>query len=175
VNRDNLEMGLAAAGRLRYVVTRSGLLDGRAAADVVLSRAVLEHVDNLPATFQDICDILGRDGISVHQVDLKSHGLHKRHKLDFLVWSEGLWRAMFSHKGAPNRLRVDSYRSAARQAGLTISSLVPSEIAQSTEVDEIRPHLAEPFRRLDDQDLAVLSFWMTLTRPDQSRSRERAA
>lgn len=154
-----------ARGRVQYRVSESGLVGQGIAADVVLSRAVLEHVDDLPATCRDIATVLAPGGVSVHKVDLKSHGLHRCNPLDFLTWPEGLWQAMFSHKGAPNRLRVDSYRRAVEQAGLATVRLEPCELAQAEHVAEIRPHLAAPFRTLGDEDLVWLSFWIVLRHP----------
>lgn len=149
-------------GPLQYSVSRCGLVGGRAKADIVLSRAVLEHVHDLSAIFRDIAHSLGPNGISVHKVDLKSHGLHRHHRLDFLTWPEALWRVMFSHKGAPNRLRVDSYRAAALAANLVVERLDPCEVADASEVQQIRSYLARPFRELSEQDLSWLSFWISV-------------
>ncbi len=149
-----------ASGPLAYAVTPSGLIGRKAVADLVISRAVLEHVDDLPATFRDMAGVLAPGGRAVHKVDLKSHGLHRGNRLDFLTWPDGLWNLMFSGKGAPNRLRIDSYRREASAAGLAIEKLAPCELAQPEEVAQIRPHLAASFRGLGDEDLACLSFWI---------------
>lgn len=145
---------------ISYAVTPSGLIGRDAIADIVISRAVLEHVDDLPATFRDMARALATSGCAVHKVDLKSHGLHRGNRLDFLTWPERLWSLMFSGKGAPNRLRVDQYRSEAARAGLAIDALEVCELATREEVAQIRPHLAQPFRALSDQDLACMSFWI---------------
>ena len=164
-----------ARGRVQYRVSESGLVGRGVEADVVLSRAVLEHVNDLPATCRDIAGLMADDGVSVHKVDLKSHGLHRRNPLDFLTWPEGLWQAMFSHKGAPNRLRVDSYRAAAAKAGLATVRLEPCELAQPSDIDEVRPHLAAPFRAIGDADLAWLSFWIVLRHPAAAQAQGAAS
>jgi hypothetical protein len=143
-----------------YAVTASGLIGRDAIADIVISRAVLEHVDDLPATFRDMARALAPHAVAVHKVDLKSHGLHRGNRLDFLTWPERLWSLMFSGKGAPNRLRIDQYRNEAARAGLAIETLEVCERATHEEVRQIRPHLAPPFRSLSDEDLGCLSFWM---------------
>src|SRR4029077_4841255 len=106
-----------AARRIEYLVRPSGLSGLSGQADLVISRAVLEHVDDLAATFADMASALRPGGIAVHQVDLKSHGLHQRNPLDFLSWPPALWRLMYSHKGVPNRWRVTHYRELLRKTG----------------------------------------------------------
>jgi len=159
--RNSRDFGSGIADRaLSYCVTPSGLVGQSQIADIVISRAVLEHVDDLPATFRDMAAVLVPGGMAIHKVDLKSHGLHRRNRLDFLTWPERLWRLMFSGKGAPNRLRLDRYRDEASRAGLRIDLLKPCEVATAEEVAEVRPFLAVCFRSLSDEDLACLSFWM---------------
>lgn len=63
--------------RVRYQVAAGGLSGLEQAVDLVLSRAVLEHVSDLNATFADMYCALIPGGICLHQVDLKSHGLHR--------------------------------------------------------------------------------------------------
>jgi hypothetical protein len=164
VERGQFGSGLAP-GPISYAVTPSGLIGRKGVADLVISRAVLEHVDDLPATLRDMTGVLVPGGVAVHKVDLKSHGLHRRNRLDFLTWPEQLWTLMFSGKGAPNRLRIDTYRREAPAAGLTVESLAACEQARPEEVAQIRPHLAAPFRHLSDEDLSCLSFWIVCRRP----------
>lgn len=162
-DRHDLASGLGS-GPVSYFVTESGIIGQRGIADVVMSRAVLEHVNDLSATFDDMAAVLVPDGVAIHKVDLKSHGLHRGNRLDFLTWPEPLWKLMYSHKGAPNRIRVDRYVEQAKRVGWVLDLLQPCEVASTTEIDEVRPHLAEPFRGLTDEDLAWLSFWMVARR-----------
>ena len=146
--------------RIEYLVRPSGLSGMRQEVDVVLSRAVLEHVDDLPATFADMEMSLRPGGAAIHLVDLKSHGLHRRNLLDFLSWPPRLWALMYSHKGVPNRWRVNYYRDVLRTSGLTVQLLAPMARAASADIAEVRPHLAAPFRGLPDEDLSWLGFWL---------------
>ncbi|MCX7894185.1 MAG: class I SAM-dependent methyltransferase [Burkholderiales bacterium] len=146
--------------RLEYLVRDSGLSGLRAEADLVVSRAVLEHVDDLDATFADMERALKPGGVALHLVDLKSHGLHTRNPLDFLTWPEPLWRSMYSAKGVPNRWRVDRYREILSNGGLRIERLEPTVLAGERDVAEVRPRLAAPFRNLSDEDLSWLGFWL---------------
>lgn len=149
---------------VEYLVRPSGLSGLRAKADLAFSRAVLEHVDDLAATFADMAAALKPGGTAIHQVDLKSHGLHRRNPLDFLTWPESLWRLMYSHKGVPNRWRIDRYRDAIKGCGLNLERLSVTLRADLSHIEEVRPRLAAPFRDLPHEDLACLGFWVVCTR-----------
>ena len=71
--------------------------------DLVVSRAVLEHVRDLRALFAAVSKVVTDDAVLVHKVDLRSHGIEHGHPLDFLRFSERAWRAMSSHIDVPNR------------------------------------------------------------------------
>jgi hypothetical protein len=46
------------------------------------------------------------------------------------------------------------------RVGFRLDVLTPWEVASTEEVEAIRPHLAGPFKRLTDEQLSWLSFWM---------------
>lgn len=150
---------------IQYKVQSSGLSELSNEIDLIISRAVLEHVNDLQASFHDMYAALKPGGTAIHLVDLKSHGLHRVNPLDFLSWSPWLWSLMYSAKGVPNRLRVDTYRHAVAQSGLELISLLPTVHALPADVRAIRPHLAKPFRALSDADLSCLGFWLVCRKP----------
>lgn len=165
-----VEEGKPASGfssRIRYLVRASGLLGLHNAVDMVISRAVLEHVDNLPATFCDMHAALREGGVAIHDVDLKSHGLHRKNPLDFLTWPPFLWSCMYAHKGVPNRWRADRYRQAIDESGLQMVMMQPTLFAGSQDIAEVRPHLAVPFCDISDEDLSWLGFWVVLKKMTQ--------
>lgn len=151
--------------RLEYVIKPSGLSGLREAVDCIYSRAVLEHVNDLEATFKDIAKALKPGGITIHQVDLKSHGLHRENSLDFLTWPTWLWDLMYSGKGVPNRWRIDCYRRAIDTSGLKLQLLEPTLRAQPEDIAEVRPYLARAFKELPDEDLSWLGFWLVAHKP----------
>jgi len=148
-----------------YLVRPSGLSGLVNEIDLVFSRAVLEHVNDLPATFRDMYSALKPGGIAIHLVDLKSHGLHRQNPLDFLCWPTWLWSLMYSEKGVPNRLRVNAYRDAVAQSGLEIIALKPTLLASPADVSAVRPDLAAPFKDLSEEDLSWLGFWLVCRKP----------
>lgn len=151
--------------RISYLVRPSGLSGLANEMDVVISRAVLEHVNDLSATFQDMYAALKPGGMAIHLVDLKSHGLHRENPLDFLNWPEWLWSFMYSAKGVPNRLRANAYRDAVAQCGFELVSMTPTLLASPDDVRDVRPDLAKPFRGLSDEDLSWLGFWLICRKP----------
>ena len=107
---------------------------------------------------------LKKDGLAIHQVDLKSHGLHKRNRLDFLTWPSLLWGLMYSQKGVPNRIRISEYRRLVKKSSLVSVLLEPILLAELDEVAEVRKSLAKEFSRISDEDLLCLGFWLVLKR-----------
>ncbi|WP_017925504.1 class I SAM-dependent methyltransferase [Thioalkalivibrio sp. HL-Eb18] len=159
--------------RLEYRVTRDGLSGLNADVDLIYSRAVLEHVNDLDATFRDMAKALKPGALAVHQVDLKSHGLHRENPLDFLTWPVGLWHWMYAGKGVPNRWRLDRYRQAIENTGLVIRHIESTAEALDEDVAAVAPYLAAPFRGLDKATLRCLGFWLVVTRPapgDEARA-----
>lgn len=153
-----------------YSVTEQGLSGASAEYDLVLSRAVLEHVSDLGATFRDVACALKPKGLSLHQVDLRSHGLDRHVPFDFLTWPTGVYRMMHGSKGFPNRWRVDAYREVTIKAGLAIDHMTPLGRISPEEVRRIRPHLAAEFRAVDDDELSWVGFWMLLRREAEGRA-----
>jgi len=182
---EQLRLGLSAAARNRldrafdksrapqvsfnrdaidYRVTTHGFaaLDGK--ADLVISRAVLEHVDDLDGTFRDMQATMKPGAQAVHQVDLKSHGLHRSNPLDFLEWSATTWSLMFSHKGVPNRWRIDRYRRIVAALGVEDVHFEVINRASAADVAAVQPKLAPIFRDVSADDLACLGFWLQFTK-----------
>lgn len=147
---------------IAYFVTRDGLSGKASEYDLIISRAVLEHVNDLDKTIMDIAGALKPEGLSIHQVDLKSHGLDRYRPYDFLTWPDFLYGLMYGYKGFPNRWRVDKYRTVVDRAGLRFLKLVPTGVLGAEEVGFIKPRLARRFRSISAEELAWLGFWMVL-------------
>lgn len=150
---------------IEYLVRPHGFSDLSGEADLVISRAVLEHVDDLEGTFADMVRALKPGAHAWHQVDLRSHGLHRSNPLDFLGWSPWLWSLMYSCKGVPNRWRIDRYRDLLSRLPVGAARFVATRQAAPDDVKAVRSALALPFRAVSDDDLAVLGFWMGFCKP----------
>jgi SAM-dependent methyltransferase len=145
---------------IQYKITKNGLSSDGESYDLVISRAVLEHVNDLESTILDIKKVLKTGGASIHQVDLKSHGLDRRADLDFLTWNSFLYRLMYSHKGFPNRWRVNKYREFASKAKLQIERMAATEQLGDEKVKRILPKVAKEFTKTSAEDLSWLGFWI---------------
>lgn len=155
-----------ASQRIDYLVSPNGLSGATNAYDLVISRAVLEHVNNLDDTMLDIAKSMKPTGMAVHQVDLKSHGLDRYVEFDFLTWPSVLYRLMYSHKGFPNRWRVDRYRTLAVNAGLKITRLTPTDKVEPGRLSSIQPYMAPEFRNTPIEELCWAGFWIQMIRGD---------
>ena len=145
-----------------YVVRQDGLSSCRNSVDIVISRAVLEHVNDLSATFTDMACALKEGGVAIHRVDLRSHGLHRKNKLDFLTWPAWLWNLMYSGKGVPNRWRINRYIDQAERVGLDVTLLEPTEVADSETVQKVIPYLSPVFNDVTKDQLMLLDLWLVL-------------
>lgn len=151
------------AGVISYKVTKSGLSGELQKYDLVLSRAVLEHVNDLSSTFKDIKRATKSNGLSIHQVDLRSHGLDRYKALDFLTWPSFLYNLMYSHKGFPNRWRVNTYRGLAEDEGLNIIKLEPIGFFELDSINEIKNDLSQDFVGTPLEELNWKGFWLQLS------------
>ncbi|MBU4184670.1 MAG: class I SAM-dependent methyltransferase [Proteobacteria bacterium] len=93
-----------------YIWAKDGVFLVPEKADIIVSRAVLEHCNSLEKTFKNMHQNLKSRGIMIHKVDLTSHGTHLRVPLDFLCHSPLTWYLMTSQKGYPNRWRRNKYK-----------------------------------------------------------------
>jgi SAM-dependent methyltransferase len=159
VDRSDASAGFDARC-IEYLVRPNGTVGLSAVADLVFSRAVLEHVNDLEATMADMVQAMRPGAVAIHLVDLRSHGLHRDNPLDFLQWPPALWDLMYSAKGVPNRWRVDRYREALARLPIDVLQFEITRQASLVDVQRVRPHLARPFRGISDEDLACLGFWL---------------
>ena len=151
------------------------LASGGRRFDVVVSRAVLEHVRDLDALFATVARVAKDDAVLIHKVDLRGHGIEHRHELDFLRFSERAWRAMSSHVDLPNRVRAPAYLELAESVGLRTVWAKTTHVIERARAEAIRPELAPPFRAMDAGDLMVLGLWLVQVGPKHplaSRPRE---
>jgi hypothetical protein len=150
---------------IQYVVNNKGLSGFNEQVDFVFSRAVLEHVNSLSETINDMQNALKKGGVTVNKVDLKSHGLHRGNLLEFLTWPSLLWQLMYSEKGTPNRWRLNEYKRILGQSSLQQLTINVDDTCSQAVIDEVRPFLSEAFKSLSDEDLSCLSFWFKAVKP----------
>lgn len=147
---------------ITYKITKKGLSDTSQLYDLIISRAVLEHVHNLEETLLDIKQCLKKNGLSIHKVDLKSHGLDRYTEFDFLTWPNIYYKLMYKHKGFPNRWRVNKYRELIDKSDLYLKNIYPTGQIEQEKVNIIYPKISEELNPISIEELSWKGFWMHL-------------
>lgn len=184
-NRDIYERILAGEGlptghwRELLAGTRVGASFADAAPgkgiDLVLSRAVLEHVGDLANLFHELSPVLADDAVLIHKVDLRSHGMHLDNELDFLLFPERIYRRMARHLDLPNRVRASTYLSLGAEDGLRLAYASATHRTSLDTVRAIHPHLPLPFEELPEEELRVLGLWLVQLGPGHPAAAARPA
>jgi len=123
--------------------------------DLVVSRAVLEHVYDLDAAWDAMVSLLAEDGEMWHKVDLRSHGMFSQfHPLYFLTLQDWLWNLVSSPDPTLNRQRMSAYVRLAKRTFSTHKVFVTHTLDNG----ELLPHQELTQRGLDygEPDLLAL-------------------
>lgn len=152
--------------------------------DLIVSRAVFEHLYNPDAAFSTMDKLLSPGGYMVHKIDFRDHGIfskHHHHPLTFLTLPEAIYRRMVYDSGKPNRKLINYYRQKTAGSGYETKILITSIVGVESEVEphqervifgthysqetlsllkNIRPHLQNEFRDLPDEDLMVAGIYL---------------
>jgi hypothetical protein len=149
--RRALQGPLSGAGPLRYVAPWTQALIKPGSVDLVLSQAVLEHVDDLPHTLSRMAGWLAPGGYASHLVDFRCHDLAHLWN-GHLAYSDLTWRIVRGRRDyAINRVPLSRLRRLA--AGVGLAELrCQRERAENTLP---RAGLPRPFRELPEEDLTT--------------------
>jgi hypothetical protein len=81
--------------------------------DLIVSRAVFEHLDDVEACFKSLSSLLSKDGEMIHEIDFRDHGLFTHFGLSagfFYSLTEEDWqRGLILAPGLPNRLSSNDF------------------------------------------------------------------
>ena len=156
----------------------------------IVSRAVLHNVYDIDRGLDAMDRLLAPGGYMAHKIDFSDENMFSSrgmHPLTFLTIPEGIYRLMAKDSGKPNRRLVNDYRDLMRKRGyeakLFVSSVVGvGALASNKEkiergvdygnktvslIDEIRPKLAPPYRKLAEEDLAVAGIFLVARKPQR--------
>jgi len=175
------ETGIIRRGTIRYnfgqPVEEIERVFDPASFDLIVSRAVLEHVYWPEQAWRSMDRVLRPGGRMLHKVDFRCHSFYEhRHPLHFLTVSDWLWRWLSAPDPTLNRARLSRYvelmRAHRHRDAIYITHLSdreqelkphvvrqPSGFTASTSqlqmIERIRPMLAAPFREASVEDLIV--------------------
>ena len=138
----------------------TGLRRGGRRFQIIVSRAVLEHVRDLESLFELASSVATDDAVWIHKIDLRAHGIRHEHELDFLRFREPVWNIMSSHIDLPNRARAAAHLDLGDRVGLRTLWAAATHVIPRDEADRVRNELASPFCAMDADALSVLGLWL---------------
>ncbi|MDO8805716.1 MAG: methyltransferase domain-containing protein [Elusimicrobiota bacterium] len=124
--------------------------------DLILSQAVLEHVDDLPDAYLNMSRWLKPGGYISHEIDFKSHGITSEWD-GYRSYGDYMWRIVRGNRVyLINREPYSTHLRCAREAGFDVGF---------TQIQKLVPYvrrerLATRFVRLDDDDLSTASTYI---------------
>jgi hypothetical protein len=154
---------------------------GEARFDLIISRAVLEHVRDLEAGWSAMVRLLSPAGEMWHKVDFRNHGKYEQfHPLFFLTFSDPAWSLMTSPDPTLNRERLSTYLRMAHDSFASVKYyathvLEGAELRPHRErlefgrdygdverelVADIRPRLSARFRSMSDEELLTSGIFL---------------
>ena len=177
-----------ADGRLESIYGRGAeevdQLFEPATFDLAISRAVLEHVADPRQSLHAMDAVLRPNGIQLHKVDLRDHGMFTEiglHPLEFLTISPWLYPRISANSGRPNRALAPFYEQVLGEMNVASEILVTRLLDGSSDVDphvtagmlkqwqaenatrivrQIRKRLAEPFGGYSDLELSICGIFI---------------
>lgn len=164
--------------------------NGRPVYDLIVSRAVMQHLYDPLSALESMVSCLKPGGRMLHKIDLRDLGLFtpQHHPLTFLRFPRSIYQLMVRNSGRPNRVLFHSYRDQlerlkerglieyvvfiTRLAGVgnliphQLSGDIPGDAWRKAEVfvDNERRHFAKEFSRVNSRDLAVAGMFLVVTR-----------
>ncbi len=153
--------------------------------DFIISRSVLEHVDDPVLVLKETLNALKPGGKMIHKVDLKDHGMfsHHFHELKFFEIPDFLYLLMTYKSGYPNRILINQYREVLEQSDYEyklfitqlggVGAIVPVELTEIPEdildvslkyVRQHKPKFATSLKHLNERDLVVSGFFLVATK-----------
>lgn len=152
--------------------------------DLIVSRAVLEHIYDSDQAIKSMHKLLKDNGLLIHKVDLRDHKIFSgagMSELEFLTVPDFLWRWISPHGGKVNRNRIDFYRNnlsmlnyeyrlltthiVGHDYDMTPYKIDIEEGIDYTEKDleevfRIKPRMIKRFRALPEEDLLITGIFL---------------
>jgi SAM-dependent methyltransferase len=132
--------------------------------DVVLSNAVLEHIEDLDRTVASLARKIPAGGYGFHQIDMRDHRSLDR-PLEYLTIDRGefdnLRRDLLCECGA--QWRASEYEAAFARVGFEVTTW-PNMSVDPQYLAEIRPRLRPEFADLPSEDLSTISALLVMRR-----------
>lgn len=124
--------------------------------DLIISQAVLEHVDELESTYHAMNQWLKNGGIMSHSIDFKSHGFTKSWNGHWTL-SEWEWKIVRGGRVyAINREPFSTHLRILNQTGFKIENTEFKKLPGKIKINQ----LAKTFSNLSDEDISVSGMYV---------------
>ena len=152
--------------------------------DLIVSRAVLEHLHDPDAAFSVMNRLLKSGGHMIHKIDFSDHGLFSDkgfHPLTYLTIPDPIYKLMTYDSGKPNRRLFTYYRQKMAEFKYDSKILITRLLGTDDKIDphretllpgvdypessislirDIRPRLQNGFKDMSDEDLVVQGIFL---------------
>ncbi len=119
--------------------------------DMIFSQAVLEHVEDLPHTYETFYRWLRKDGFMSHQIDFGCHHLAERWN-GHLAYSDLAWKLVKGKRSyLLNRQSYSTHKRLLEQSGFEIVCEVKTSDSSGLAKEQLSPR----FRQLSEEDLST--------------------
>ena len=132
----------------------------RESVDLLLSQAVLEHVDDLPSTYEALARWVRPGGVMSHQIDFRSHGMsdkwdgHRR-------YGDRRWRVARGRRPyLLNRQPLSAHLELLQSTGFIVVEQDVASMPSSYRQNE----LARRFRALSPADMTAAAAYLLSVR-----------
>jgi SAM-dependent methyltransferase len=170
--RQIVEQGAYPQSVLRTYHSKAENLSGidSQSFDVVISNAVLEHVEDPQTAAREMMRVTRRGGFGIHQVDFRDHRDFSR-PLEYLLFSRTEFSRHFAYArgSCGNRWRQSDFINVFNEAGFSIDLLEANCFATDEYLADLMPRLGSATQMFSRLDLHVLGGRFVLRRPIQDR------
>jgi len=166
-------------------------LFGAQSFDLIISRAVLQSIQDSDAALAAMERLLSAGGAMAHKIDLRDLGMFTNggmHPLTFLTIEDSLYRKMTSATDKSNRRLAGYYSQKIAELGLESKIFITEIVGQQEEIyphkekidagvdyddaslsliKKIRPRLNARFKNLSDEELLISSIFLVARKPRQ--------
>lgn len=134
--------------------------------DLIFSKDVLEHVDDLNTAFEKMSQSLAPAGRMIHKIDFQTHTsfIQEADKLNFLRYSEYIYKKFVKFRGGPNRLRLPELLDIAKSKGFRIEKIYINKEMTPSELAEVKPYLSQYYKNFPESALMPLSAWVIFSK-----------
>jgi len=144
-------------------IDRLGYIKGGTADyfDLIVSSNAMEYVEDLNAAFRNMKALLKQRGVMIHRVNAGSPAAITRYTKNHLsqfIYSDQVWKRMFSHRDAPTRRLLPDYIKSAQQEGISMKEFFVDDMASDYEINDTHRFLFDRFRQYSCDKLRKTGF-----------------